>query len=188
MPKFLHKVTPELKMHTLSNGPHLVSPKQTNKPLQGMALTERPLCACLIACLIACLPACLPSCLLAFVCLPACLLACSTYLIIQCLDKTRHIFSQESNYGYLNLIIIIIMVTANLESPRTLQNVESYIISLICRHPVYFTELDIVGTGDCGPWTWAEQYLLFKNRFLLFLFAWQIGQLHYQIHCMKYLQ
>ena len=33
-------------------------------------------------------------------------------LIVQCLDKTRHIFSQVSNYGYLNSTILIVMVTA----------------------------------------------------------------------------
>jgi len=31
-------------------------------------------------------------------------------------DKTRHIFSQNSKYGYLNSIIIIIMVTATINA------------------------------------------------------------------------
>ena len=37
-------------------------------------------------------------------------------LIVQCLDKTCHIFSQVSNYGYLNSTILIVMVTATINA------------------------------------------------------------------------
>jgi len=36
-------------------------------------------------------------------------------------DKTRHIFSQNSKYGYLNSIIIIIMVTATINANGRLE-------------------------------------------------------------------
>ena len=39
-------------------------------------------------------------------------------LFVQCLDKTRHIYSQNSKYGYLNLTNMIVMVTAKLVKER----------------------------------------------------------------------
>ena len=68
----------------------------TNKPLQGMALTECLPCACLLACLLACLPACLLACLLA--CLPACHLlvssiACLLNCPLACLSSLELIFN-----------------------------------------------------------------------------------------------
>ena len=56
---------------------------------------------------------------------------------------------------------------------------------------VLFTELDNVvqmyihsSTLDClfELFEDKDKYLLLKVRFFLFLFAWKIGQLHYQIH------
>ena len=41
---------------------------------------------------------------------------CRGDLFVQCLDKTRHIYSQNSKYGYLNSTNMIVMVTATINA------------------------------------------------------------------------
>ena len=83
-----------------------------NKPLQGMALPECPLSACLLACLLACLFACLLVCLLAwlFVCFFVCLFICLfiwIYIEIVLMDYITFtfVFKRIHNIGSLTAIL-----------------------------------------------------------------------------------